>query len=101
VYLRIWEYEVAPDAVERFAVAYAADGDWARLFARSEGFLGTELLRDTHTGVRFATIDRWRDEADWTAFLGRWEEAYQALDRSLAPLTRGQTLLLEGTSPGR
>jgi hypothetical protein len=87
--------------VDRFAVAYGPDGDWARLFARSGGFLGTELYRDAGGGARFVTVDRWRGEADWTAFLAREAEAYRALDRRLAPLAAVQGLLLEGTAPGR
>jgi heme-degrading monooxygenase HmoA len=100
VFLRIWSYDVAPGAVDRFAVAYGPDGDWARLLARSEGFLGTELYRDAGGGARFVTVDRWRDQADWTAFLAREAAAYRALDARLAALSGAQALLLEGTAPG-
>ena len=100
MFLRIWGYDVAPGAVDRFAVAYGPDGDWARLFARSAGFLGTELYRDVGRAARFVTVDRWRDEADWTAFLVREADDYRALDARLAPLSGAQSLLLEGTSPG-
>ncbi len=32
-------------AADRFVAAYAAGGEWAQLFARADGFLGTELFR--------------------------------------------------------
>ncbi|SNT01278.1 Antibiotic biosynthesis monooxygenase [Geodermatophilus saharensis] len=99
MYLRIWAYDVPPGAVGRFVAAYGADGDWARLFARAAGFAGTELFGGTEVGTRFLTVDRWRDEAAWAAFLERWGEDYRALDVALAPLTSRQELLLEGASP--
>ncbi|PWW24262.1 antibiotic biosynthesis monooxygenase [Geodermatophilus normandii] len=101
MFLRIWTYGVLPDALNRFVAAYGPDGEWARLFARADGFLGTELFRDAGGGTRFVTVDRWRDEADWTAFLARWAQDYRTLDGRLAPLTGGQALLFEGASPGR
>ena len=99
MYLRIWEYVVTPDAEDEFVAAYGADGDWARLFARAAGYAGTELFRGAGSRDRFLTVDRWWDEAAWTAFLERWQEDYRALDVALAPLTTRQRLLLEGPSP--
>ena len=100
MYLRIWEYEVPAGAVDRFVAAYGADGDWARLFRRADGHVGTGLFRGAEDGGRFLTVDRWRDEPAWTAFLGTWEQEYRALDAALAPLTTAQRLLLEGTPGG-
>ncbi|GAB3192166.1 hypothetical protein GCM10027261_04150 [Geodermatophilus arenarius] len=99
MFVRIWEYEVAPAAVQRFVAAYGADGDWARLFRRGDGYAGTELFRGAEAGSRFLTVDRWRDRGAWTAFLDREREAYRALDAELAPLTTRQRPLLEGTVP--
>ncbi len=96
MYLRIWAYEVAPGAGDRFVRAYGPDGDWARLFARADGYAGTELFRSEESGARFLTVDRWRDEACWETFLGRWSRDYQALDAALAPLTSVQVPLLAG-----
>ncbi|MGY1831747.1 antibiotic biosynthesis monooxygenase family protein [Geodermatophilus sp. SYSU D01180] len=100
MFVRIWEYDVAPPAVDRFVAAYGADGDWARLFRRAAGHAGTELFRDAEDGGRFLTVDRWRDRGAWTAFLAREGEAYRALDAELAPLSTRQRPLLEGTVPG-
>lgn len=85
-YLRIWRYHVAPARETDFVAAYGAAGDWARLFRRGDGYLGTELLHPVAPGDRYATIDRWRSEADWQAFLAAHRDAYDALDRQLAPL---------------
>ena len=100
MYLRIWEYEVRVGAVDRFVAAYPPGGDWTRLFMRADGYAGTELFRRAEDGGRFLTVDRWRDEPAWTAFLGTREQEYRALDERLAPLTTSQRLLLEGTADG-
>ncbi|MGY1729885.1 antibiotic biosynthesis monooxygenase family protein [Geodermatophilus sp. SYSU D01045] len=99
MFVRIWEYEVPPAAVERFVAAYGADGDWARLFRRAGGHAGTELFRGAEDGGRFLTVDRWRDQGAWTAFLERERRAYRALDAELAALSTRQRPLLEGTVP--
>jgi hypothetical protein len=46
VFVRVWEYEVPGDQAAAFTEAYAADGAWAELFARGDGYVGTELYRD-------------------------------------------------------
>ncbi|MGY1607957.1 MULTISPECIES: antibiotic biosynthesis monooxygenase family protein [unclassified Geodermatophilus] len=100
MYLRIWQFDVLPAAVDRFVAAYGPDGDWARLFARAEGYAGTELFRSAEGGTRFVTVDRWRDEPAWAAFLEREGEDYRALDERLAALTVAELPLCEGTAPG-
>lgn len=85
-------------AVE-FTVAYTADGDWARLFARADGFLGTELYHVAGPGGRFLTIDRWRSEEDWRSFLRAFGPAYDALDAQLEGLAVTERSLFEGSSP--
>ncbi|WP_253905820.1 antibiotic biosynthesis monooxygenase [Arthrobacter sp. H5] len=88
-----------PKLVDGFVAAYASGGDWARLFAHADGFVGTELFRDADTPNRFITIDRWRNETDWGAFLEQSREAYQALDTTLARFTVVEIPLFEGTVP--
>jgi len=85
--LRLWRYRVAPGREAAFERAYGPDGDWAVLFRRGDGYLGTELLRAVPPGTGWVTIDRWRSEADWRAFLEKHGDAYRELDRRLAPLT--------------
>lgn len=85
-YAIIWTYDIAPEHEAAFHAAYSSQGDWARLFARAPGFIGTELL----SGECYATIDRWESRAAFEAFQANHGEAYTALDAQLAHLTRAQ-----------
>jgi heme-degrading monooxygenase HmoA len=82
----LWTYEVKPEARERFEAVYRSSGDWAELFGRSDGYLGTELFRGPEGA--YLTVDRWRAEADFEAFLAVHRTDYEALDRT----TEGWTL---------
>jgi heme-degrading monooxygenase HmoA len=88
--VRLWEYDVRPGRVAEFVAAYGPDGDWARLFAGADGYLGTELFGSTSTATRFVTLDRWSSAEKWTAFLKRFKSAYDELDGQLSPLTVAQ-----------
>jgi heme-degrading monooxygenase HmoA len=85
MFVRVWRFSVEEPNRARFEEAYGPEGGWARLFARVDGYIGTELLRG-ETGT-YLTIDRWRDESDWRQFLDRNGEAYRALDRECETLT--------------
>jgi heme-degrading monooxygenase HmoA len=75
----IWRYEVHVERRAEFEAAYGPAGDWARLFARSGGFRGTELLRAADDS--YLTLDVWRARADFDAFLAEHGADYEALDR--------------------
>ena len=92
MYVIVWEYEVQVGREAEFDRAYAPDGPWASLFARAEGYLGTELLVSPETGRR-VTLDRWRSRAAFEQFLAVHAEAYAALDRSLDALTESEARL--------
>ena len=96
MFIRVWEYDVPEDRVDRFIAAYGPSGDWARLFARGGGFARTELFRSIQVVTRFVSIDWWRSEAAWHVFRESWGEAYAALDATLQPLAAGGKLLAEG-----
>jgi heme-degrading monooxygenase HmoA len=98
VFVRVWEYDVPADAVSAFRAAYSAHGDWAELFGRAAGYLGTELYQDPHGSRRFLTIDRWRTEQDWLAFREAFGVAYEALDARLEGVSARETSLFEGSS---
>jgi quinol monooxygenase YgiN len=72
------------------------DGDWAQLFQRGRGYVGTELYRSADDGAHFVTVDRWTNQAAWRAFLEEWGETYERLDTRLTRLTASQRVLLEG-----
>jgi len=78
MFLIIWKYEVRPNHVTDFEKAYEHDGAWAKLFARSEGFLGVQLLRGSEGG--YLTIDHWRTEADFLNFKDKFRKEYLDLD---------------------
>jgi heme-degrading monooxygenase HmoA len=82
----LWTYDVKPEARERFEEVYGPSGQWAELFGRAEGYLGTEPFRGPEGA--YLTIDRWRAEADFAAFMGAHRANYEALDRT----TEGWTL---------
>ena len=97
MFVRVWEYDVPDDQVDGFVAAYGPTGEWARLFARSEGFVRTEVYRRADGRNRFITVDTWGSRAAWQAFLDRWGSAYAALDEALEPLAAGGTLVVEGS----
>ena len=89
----VWEF-IAPAGREReFEEVYGPRGEWARLFARGVGYLGSELWRDAATPRRYWVIDRWETEAAFEAFKSRHHEEYEALDRRCEALTEKETRL--------
>jgi len=82
----IWRYEVDDGHRAAFEAAYGPAGDWARLFARSGGFRGTELLRAADGS--YLTIDVWRARGDFDAFIADHRADYDALDARAAAWTR-------------
>jgi heme-degrading monooxygenase HmoA len=84
---RVWQYDVRPGVQPEFEEAYGAAGSWARLFARSDGYLGTELFRSLDVPGRYLTVDRFRDRATWYRFLIKHRLAYEQLDAHCAGLT--------------
>jgi quinol monooxygenase YgiN len=83
----LWEFRVPPENVQTFRHAYGPDGAWARLFARSPGFLGVDLLEDRELPGRFVTIDRWTSHDAYLAARAALADDYAALDQDCAALT--------------
>jgi hypothetical protein len=100
MYVRVWEYQVEVGKVNAFLAAYRADGAWAQLFERADGYVGTELFGDVGRAGRFVTIDKWLDVASWEAFLVRWGVDYCALDQKLHGLAAGGQAVIEGAAAG-
>ena len=89
----LWTFEVAPGRTGDFERVYGPDGEWARLFARSAGYLGTELLKDSLRAGRYLTIDRWTSGSAFEAFKEEWKAEYAALDQTCEVLTVSETPL--------
>jgi heme-degrading monooxygenase HmoA len=79
-YTYLWEFDVALENQPNFERIYGPAGPWVALFRRAPGYLGTLLLHDRVTPMRYVTIDRWRDEPAYREFLARFAHEYHALD---------------------
>lgn len=92
MYVAIWRYRIEQANRPPFERAYGPEGDWARLFGRESGYLGTELLRALPDGAdsTYVTIDRWEKEEDWLGFMNRHEADYRALDARFETLTAAE-----------
>jgi len=92
--IRVWEYDVPEAARVEFEKTYGPDGDWARLFASSDGFRGTELFASLSEPGRYLTVDRFTDEIAWRAFLSEHSETYDRLDAACEALTSSERELV-------
>jgi hypothetical protein len=89
MYVILWEFVLHPEKVHAFVAAYKSDGAWARLFAHSDGYLGTELFSsaDSNQKRTFITIDRWKTAEDFIRFQEQFGAEYRAFDTQLEGLT--------------
>jgi heme-degrading monooxygenase HmoA len=67
----------------------------ARLFAKADGYIGTELLGSTNSdrAATFVTIDRWKTADVFTRFQERFGNEYRLLDTQLEGLTLSERKL--------
>jgi len=86
-YVALWEFEVRPEKVAEFELAYGPDGDWVSLFRLAEGYSGSLLLKDRVVPHCYLTVDRWRSEDAYARFRERFAEEYRALDERCKALT--------------
>lgn len=95
MYVIVWEFVVQPEKSDAFVAAYKSDGAWAQLFARADGYIGTELLLTTERdqGMTYVTIDRWQHAEDFTRFQEQFGDEYKALDTELEGLTESERKL--------
>jgi heme-degrading monooxygenase HmoA len=93
----IWLFDVKPDRVAEFERVYGADGEWAALFRRVDGFEDVELLRDVEAAHRYVVIDRWASAAAFEEFRARWKAEYEALDARCEELTVKETFVARCT----
>jgi len=93
VYIVIWEYHVKPENQTEFETIYASNGEWAQLFKKGKGYLGTEFFHSEEHASVFMTIDRWATREDYETFLTQYQSDYKALDNRCEDLTEGESLL--------
>lgn len=85
-----WEFRVRLGMEAEFERRYSAAGSWARLFAKSEGYQGTTLMRDAQERGRYLVTDAWRDAESLAAFKRVYAAEYDALDKECEALTAGE-----------
>jgi heme-degrading monooxygenase HmoA len=95
MYVILWRFRAAVGREGEFERAYGPSGEWARLFGREEGYLGTELLlrRSDGESREYLTLDRWVSHAAYEAFRARRSGEYRRLDRRMEGLSEEETLL--------
>jgi hypothetical protein len=81
MFVILWQFEVNRACVDDFECMYGPAGDWARLFAYADDYLGTDLMKDCVREGRYLTIDRWKSSEAFGAFIARWSELYDSLQR--------------------
>ena len=97
MYVIVWRYEVLADAEMDFRVAYGPEGDWARLFANHDGYLGTELIT-TEVPGQYLTIDRWDSAEAFNAYMERDLEEYRRLDQKFEAFTVTEEVVGRGSA---
>ena len=95
-YHLVWQFETDAGRSADFESAYGPEGLWARFFRQGDGYLGTELLRDTGGAYRYVTIDRWVSRGSYDAFRLRHGAEYAALDAKCQLLTVREAFLGDG-----
>jgi len=86
-FITIWEFYVPTEREDQFLATYGPAGSWASLFAKADGYRGTELIRDRDQPSRFLTLDYWLTPEAYRAFRDRFKDEYQALDHQSEALT--------------
>lgn len=88
MYAIVWEFRVREGAENQFIAGYGPDGDWARFFRQSAGYVRTELARSTSDLEIFFTFDFWQSDLEFEIFRELHGAAYDELDKKFAELTR-------------
>jgi heme-degrading monooxygenase HmoA len=90
MHIIIWEFTVREEHILEFISACGPNGDWANLFRRAEGYLGTELLRSSREPNIFLTIDRWESATRFEIFQERFGVEYKKLDARFESYTSSE-----------
>ena len=85
------EFVVKEEARGQFELAYGPGGAWSKLLARTAGFRGTTVLRDTVNPGRYLTIDIWDTLAQREQMLEERAADCSNLDATFAGWTESKT----------
>ena len=89
----VQELVVKEEARGQFELAYGPGGAWSNLFARSPGFRGTTVLRDTNERRRYLTVDLWETRARLDQALAENRVEYEGLLAAMGEWTESRTEL--------
>lgn len=89
----VWRFRVKSDATEAFERAYGPRGEWARLFARADGYVETELLKLEGEPFHYLTLDRWCSLMQFERAKVDLAADYDVLDRRFEAYTLEETWL--------
>jgi [ribosomal protein S18]-alanine N-acetyltransferase len=95
IFIVAWRFTVRPAHRRDFEYAYGQRGEWVRLFRSGEGYIRTELHRDSENTARYVTLDFWSSREQYEAFRKRTKSAYRAIDAKCERLTENEELLGE------
>jgi uncharacterized LabA/DUF88 family protein len=90
MFVVLWEFDVKSECIDRFTLAYAANGEWARLFAKDSKFRETRLLQNVSKPLRFVTMDIWEGRTGCEHFLNEQADGYRDLDAQCAAWTTAE-----------
>jgi heme-degrading monooxygenase HmoA len=93
MYVVLWRFRPRVGRERDFERAYGPSGEWAPLFRRGEGYLGTQLLRRSDDPGEYLALDRWTSRAAYEAFRARFNSEYRRLDHRLEELTEEEAPL--------
>jgi len=86
----LWEFEVQAGKEKEFETMYGPEGAWARFFRRGDGYIGTELVRDTGRTGRYLTLDFWISQERYEAIRKENRREYKAIDQKCEALTQSE-----------
>ncbi len=84
------EFIVKEEARGQFELAYGPGGAWSKVFARSQGFRGITLLRDTKNPRRYLAVEFWDSEAQREQIFAERTPEYVDLDAALGEWTESE-----------
>ena len=84
------EFFVKEEARGQFELAYGPGGAWSNLFARSPGYRGTTVLRDTEDRRRYLTITVWSSAALQARALAQKKVEYAELQATFDAWTESK-----------
>ena len=87
----IQAYVVNAESRGLFELTYGPGGAWSNLFAKSEGFRGVSVLRDTHDPQRYLTFELWDSESQREKAIDEQEDEFRRLESDLAEWIESST----------